>query len=508
MRLAVAQGVEAQPLIQGEAAGLKVAVQGVEIEILSQHNKAVANSPGDLNRAMWEKGFAKLVLKPGEIKLTPMPGSQQPNITIAIPDIDPTPTFSVMPTGITGIDQNPAVLFLNTTTLDELARLVTATEPVSTVKQYLSTGDVEEDTLSVIDPAPTQETVILTRISTDPERERLESSAFISPTPVPTVRVEGESHEAKVRLEFEGNITLIQPSPSKGYGDSGSKIYTVSCQPRQVGTTSGQGAADSTSSTASETSQSQASPSSTSSASGQPPPTNKPETKVQADSTGGDDKPGSGTEVGIAQLVLTEAEQPRSKPKRTDPDEKAEPLLTTDEKRKILEEIHLIPFESWTLNFDGSRRDTDELIEQLFPDEYFIDPERFNAEITEAQKQDRIRMVQGDFIADLCLGDEKLLEVRYESDFNTINHIPPSAYLPYEYDVRVFSMGGPVTFVAVVPPDDQRLDDGRLYGAEHYEDQEKPYKERFIKELEQKKAETKKLIEARLRERAHKQEEK
>lgn len=210
------------PVIYGKVGGLMAKVQGSEVELLrQQHGLDIKDSSG-LNEIMSVNQIAKITLTADKIELFNDTDTEESIYTIQTHLIDPSPVFSAMPTGFPEVDQSPALLRLNSTTLDSLKQTITTitnpgdysrqVEPSSTPTLHSGSGFDEPHLFSYA---------------------KTEVSHYPSPTPSPSKTADEIELEA-VRIDHEeGDYLLILPTPS----ETGSAGYSFTWQPKQVAET-------------------------------------------------------------------------------------------------------------------------------------------------------------------------------------------------------------------------------------------------------------------------------
>ena len=213
------------PAIYGEFGGTRAKVQGSEIELIRQQHGL--NVSSGLNETMSVYQIAKVTLTPDKILLLRNADADKPAYTIQTYVIDPSPVFSATPTGIPEIDQSPALLRLNSTTLESLKQTIS-----STAKSADYSRHVEPSNTPAIEP-DSDETYWFSH-------EKTEITYYPSPTPSPTPSLSKRPYEAElegVKFDHEGgDYLLILPTPS----EASSAGYSFSWHPRKVPETTGE----------------------------------------------------------------------------------------------------------------------------------------------------------------------------------------------------------------------------------------------------------------------------
>ena len=250
------------PAIYGNIGVLRAKVQGSQIKLTRQWQSIGINDGSGLNETMIANRVTKITLSPDKVQLFFDADAEKPPYTIQTHFIDPSPVFSAMPTGIPEIDQSPALLRLNSTTLESLKQTISSVSNLGDYSRHVepsSPPSIQSDY---------DETYWFSH-------EKTQVTYYPSPTPSPSKK----AHEAElegVRFDHEeGDYLLILPTPS----ETSSAGYSFTWQPRQVPETSEQASSATNQAENSETSTSNQ-PSSTSTC--DPAPAAKKESSNQA----------------------------------------------------------------------------------------------------------------------------------------------------------------------------------------------------------------------------------
>ncbi len=423
VRLCYAQNTEvlsSQPMIHGEINGMKVMAQGDAVAFMAASHYAMKldeeGCARDLHCAMQKNRTEAVVLSPEGLWIYDSPPKQLPdNVIITEPlypvwtemdrlsntAIEPTPTHiplefpqptATLHTGNEVIDKTPGILLVSSPVMTWLA------ETVTTVSHSRQAMDVDESLSPIIEPTLTQQRVMLTTI-TEEEDELLRklTSTSTMPMPTPTLVENRMWEDDLVRLEMKTDILTIRPSPSSQYLSNNATVSSITFSGKQVptvteGSTSG----------------------------------NRETTSTASDSTSTDSPQASNLPASTNQGVegVTTAVQAMSLGAKSDTQDESEqatniaapPKYSTAEKRRIL---------GGELRFscDLLPKLSNEQLEKLFPDDYFDDPIKFDANLTIEDKKARLRIAGRGFIVDEDRDDSQL-EESYAREFKC--YVPES----------------------------------------------------------------------------------
>lgn len=234
-----AEGSVYQPVFQGDIQGLKVMIQGhsAAFMLASRHNVSQEdkNCMQTLFSAMQKTGVEQVILTPQAVRLYPVSGSELPDIKIKIPDINPTPTFKAMPTGIGDIDDTPGLLFINQTTMSVLAKLLPTT---ITTLEWLPQDSSDETVTIDFDALSSKEPLVFSTITLDTYGYP-STTAPTSRHPYENYRKRNSIKPSSVQLRFSDQSSL-QVSPQTSIYTSSLPDSTIYYQPKQIPVSTGQ----------------------------------------------------------------------------------------------------------------------------------------------------------------------------------------------------------------------------------------------------------------------------
>ena len=211
------------PAIYGQIGDLHAKVIGNDIELTRQQYREKTTDFFGLAKVMQAKGIEKITLGPDNIQLYHSVETKRPALTLPTPLIDPSPVLSAMPTGIPEIDETPALIRLNSTTLEGLKDIISSSVSLDDYSRYVE---------------PSSTSVSVDESYWLPYDDNTEITYYSSPRPSPTQKEEGDLLEG-VKLRFSrGDQLLIYPQASET--SSGHSGFSFTWQPRQAPLTDSQ----------------------------------------------------------------------------------------------------------------------------------------------------------------------------------------------------------------------------------------------------------------------------
>ena len=249
-RTAFTQNVGSLPIIQGEINDVKAIAQGEMAFFFPGKAPALSreNCTENLNCALHRHGIEVLAISPEGIMLVPqrtvtsveekkgISRSIFPSHTLFVStqQNEQSPALATLQTGHSVVDRTPALAFLNSETISQLAHTIETIDLTLTSdrtrKHFTEVIPTSTDSIAVF-PTVTTEAGGLSGLITT--LGAIPTQAVIEDDPEMSLCEDSKA----IRLEMESGDLVIRPTPSKPYDCNSKTSYSLSYYVRQAGTT-------------------------------------------------------------------------------------------------------------------------------------------------------------------------------------------------------------------------------------------------------------------------------